>query len=82
MVNGSNTLIKKLNVTANGRPVYDCDYANHCVNIKNLLELIILPVLKVLEQMNFIFLIHQEVQKKLNTRDKMLIAMVEAMEMY
>ena len=38
MINGSNTLIKKLNVTANGRPVYDCDYANHCVNIKNLLE--------------------------------------------
>ena len=38
MVNGSNTLIKKLKVTANGRPVYDCDYANHCVNIKNLLE--------------------------------------------
>ena len=38
MVNGSNTLIKKLNVTANGTPVYDCDYANHCVNIKNLLE--------------------------------------------
>ena len=38
MVNGSNTLIKKLNVTANGRPVNDCDYANHCVNIKNLLE--------------------------------------------
>ena len=38
MVNGSNTLIKKLNVTANGRPVYDCDYANHCVNLKNLLE--------------------------------------------
>ena len=38
MVTGSNTLIKKLNVTANGRPVYDCDYANHCVNIKNLLE--------------------------------------------
>ena len=38
MVNGSNTLIKKLYVTANGRPVYDFDYANHCVNIKNLLE--------------------------------------------
>ena len=38
MVNGSNTVIKKLNVTANGRPVYDCDYATHCVNIKNLLE--------------------------------------------
>ena len=38
MVNGSNTLIKKLNVTANGRPIYDCDYANHSVNVKNLLE--------------------------------------------
>ena len=38
MVNGSNTLLKKLSVTANGRQVYDCDYANHCVNIKNLLE--------------------------------------------
>ena len=38
MVNGSNSLIKKLSVTANGRQVYDCGYANHCVNIKNLLE--------------------------------------------
>ena len=38
MVNGSNTLIKKLSVTDNGRQGYDCDYANHCVNIKNLLE--------------------------------------------
>ena len=38
IVNGSNTFIKKLSVTANGRQVYDCDYANHCVNIKNLLE--------------------------------------------
>ena len=38
IVNGSNTLIKRLNVTANGRQVYDCDYANHCVNVKNLLE--------------------------------------------
>ena len=38
IVNGSYSLIKKLSVTANGRQVYDCDYANHCVNIKNLLE--------------------------------------------
>ena len=37
-VNGSNTLIKKIQVKAEGRDVYDCDYANHCVNIKNLLE--------------------------------------------
>ena len=38
IVNGSNTLIKRLSITTNGRQVYDCDNANHCVNIKNLLE--------------------------------------------
>ena len=37
-VNGSSSLIKKLQVRAEGREGYDCDYANHCVNIKNLLE--------------------------------------------
>ena len=37
-VNGSSTLIKKIQFRAEGREVYDCDYANHCVNIKNLLE--------------------------------------------
>ena len=37
-VNGSNSLVKKIQVRAEGREVYDCDYANHCVNIKNLLE--------------------------------------------
>ena len=37
-VNGSNSLIKKIQVRAEGREVYDCGYANHCVNIKNLLE--------------------------------------------
>ena len=37
-VNGSKSLIKKIQVRAEGREVYDCDYANHCVNIKNLLE--------------------------------------------
>ena len=38
IVNGSNTLLKRLSITANGRQVYNCDYSNHCVNIKNLLE--------------------------------------------
>ena len=38
MVNGSNTFIKKIQERAEGREVYDCDCANHCVNIKNLLE--------------------------------------------
>ena len=27
-----------MTIIANGREVYNCDYANHCVNIKNLLE--------------------------------------------
>ena len=38
IVNGSNSFIKNLKITANGREAYSCNYANHCVNIKNLLE--------------------------------------------
>ena len=38
IVNGSSSFIKKLTITANGRDVYSCNYANHVVNIKNLLE--------------------------------------------
>ena len=38
MVNGSHAIINKLSVTANGREVYECNYANQCVNVKNLLE--------------------------------------------
>ena len=38
IVNGSNAFIKKLTILANGREVYSCNYANHCVNIKNVLE--------------------------------------------
>ena len=38
IVNGSNSLIEKLTILANGRDVYSCNYANHVVNIKNLLE--------------------------------------------
>ena len=38
IVNGSNSFIKKLSILANGREVYSCLYANHVVNIKNLLE--------------------------------------------
>ena len=63
MVNGSITLIKNLSVTANGRQVYDCDYANHCVNIKILLNIILLMP-KVLGQMDSFFLIQQEIQMK------------------
>ena len=38
IVNGSNSLIEKLSILANGRDVYSCNYANHVVNIKNLIE--------------------------------------------
>ena len=38
IVNGSNSFIQKLSIQANGRDVYSCNYANHVVNIKNLLE--------------------------------------------
>ena len=38
IVNGSSSLIEKLSILASGRDVYSCNYANHIVNIKNLLE--------------------------------------------
>ena len=38
IVNGAHSLIRNLSVTINGMKLYDCDQANHCVNIKNMLE--------------------------------------------
>ena len=38
IVNGSHSLINDLDIRLNGKHVYDCNYANHGVNIKNLLE--------------------------------------------
>ena len=38
IVNGSHALINNLKVNMNGKKVYDCNDANHVVNIKNLLE--------------------------------------------
>ena len=38
IVNGANSFIKKISFNINGREVYQCNYANHVVNIKNLLE--------------------------------------------
>ena len=37
-VNGSHSLIRDLSVTSNGKKLYDCNQANHCANIKNILE--------------------------------------------
>lgn len=38
IVNSSSSIINDLNVKGNGKKVYDCNDANHCVNIKNILE--------------------------------------------
>ena len=38
IVNGANSFISKISVLANGKELYQCNYANHSVNIKNLLE--------------------------------------------
>ena len=37
-VNGSYSLLKHFDIKLNGKKVYDCNDANHAVNIKNLLE--------------------------------------------
>ena len=38
IVNGSYTFLKHFDIKLNGKKVYDCNDANHAVNIKNLLE--------------------------------------------
>ena len=38
IVNGSSSFIKKISFSINGKEVYRCNYANHVVNIKNLLN--------------------------------------------
>ena len=38
IVNGSYSFLKHFDIKLNGKKVYDCDDANHAVNIKNLLE--------------------------------------------
>ena len=64
-VNGLNSLIKKIQVRAEVREVYDSDYANHCANIKNLLEYN-RSYAKSVGTNQYIFLIHQEVQIAVN----------------
>ena len=38
IVNGSYSFLKHFDIKLNGKKVYDCNDANHAVNIKNLLE--------------------------------------------
>ena len=38
IVNGASSFVKKISFSINGREVYQCNSANHVVNIKNLLQ--------------------------------------------
>ena len=38
IVNGASSFVKKISFNVNGREVYQCNYGNHVVNIKNLLD--------------------------------------------
>ena len=38
IVNGASSFVKKISFSINGREIYQCNYANYVVNIKNLLE--------------------------------------------
>jgi len=38
IVNSIHSLIKDFDIKLNGKKVYDCEGANHCVNIKSLLD--------------------------------------------
>ena len=71
IVNGSNSFIKNLKITANGREAYSCNYANHCVNIKNLLEYNPSSA-ESIGTNEFYFLTQQEVQRRLNIQHEML----------
>ena len=67
IVNGSYSFLKHFDTKLNGKKVYDCNDANHAVNIKNLLEYSP-PMLKKQRVMNFSIWIHQNQQKSGNLK--------------
>ena len=67
IVNGSYLFLKHFDTKLNGKKVYDCNDANHAVNIKNLLEYSP-PMLKKQRVMNFSIWIHQNQQKSGNLK--------------
>ena len=38
IVNGASSFVKKISFSINGKEIYQCNSANHVVNIKNLIE--------------------------------------------
>ena len=68
IVNGSYSFLKHFDIKLNGKKVYDCNDANHAVNIKNLLEYSPSYAEKKQQVMSFSSLIHSEIRKSGNLK--------------
>ena len=68
IVNGSYSFLKHFDIKLNGKKVYDCNDANHAVNIKNLLEYSPSYAEKKQQVMSFSSLIHPEIWKSGNLK--------------
>ena len=68
IVNGSYSFLKHFDIKLNGKKVYDCNDANHAVNIKNLLEYSPSYAGKKQQVMSFSSLIHPEIRKSGNLK--------------
>ena len=65
IVNGSYSFLKHFDIKLNGKKVYDCNDANHAVNIKTCLSTVPLSPVRQLV-MSFSSLIHPEMRKSGN----------------
>ena len=68
IVNGSYSFLKHFDIKLNDKKVYDCNDANHAVNIKNLLEYSPSYAEKKQQVMSFSSLIHPEIRKSGNLK--------------
>ena len=68
IVNRSYSFLKHFDIKVNGKKVYDCNDANHAVNIKNLLEYSPSYAEKKQQVMSFSSLIHPEIRKSGNLK--------------
>ena len=64
IVNGSYSFLKHFDIKLNDKKVYDCNDANHAVNIKNLLEYSPSYAEQTASSLSFSILIQQDTQRK------------------